>query len=81
MSFSDIHSHFVYGVDDGAQTRTVMEQMLDMANAEGLTDLVSTPHVTPGLKPLNTERYLRHFEEARAYCRQMDYPIRLYTGA
>ena len=32
--FTDIHAHFVYGVDDGAQTRQDMEAMLDAAHAD-----------------------------------------------
>ena len=41
--FRDIHSHFVYGVDDGARTREDMEAMLDAAHADGIASLVSTP--------------------------------------
>ena len=29
--FTDYHAHFVYGVDDGAQTREEMYAMLDVA--------------------------------------------------
>ena len=29
--FTDYHAHFVYGVDDGAQTREEMYAMLDAA--------------------------------------------------
>ena len=31
--FTDYHAHFVYGVDDGAQTR---EEMYAMLNAAGV---------------------------------------------
>ena len=34
--FMDIHSHFVYGMDDGAQTRQDMENMLDAAFVDGV---------------------------------------------
>src|SRR5260370_30893178 len=40
----DIHSHIVWGLDDGA---TGMEQSLDMLRAaaeSGTTDIVATPH-------------------------------------
>ena len=46
-----IHAHFVYGMDDGAKTREDMEAMLDAAYADGITSLVATPHMTPGIKP------------------------------
>ena len=31
--FTDYHAHFVYGVDDGAQTREEMYAMLDAARS------------------------------------------------
>ena len=37
MRFSDIHSHFVYGMDDGAQTLENMEAMQDAAAADGVS--------------------------------------------
>ena len=40
----DIHSHIVYGVDDGARTIENSIAMLEMAAASGTTDIVATPH-------------------------------------
>ena len=65
--FTEIHAHFVYGVDDGPRTRREMEVMLDAAYADGIGELFATPHV--------------HLEEARAYCRQRGYEMRLHRGA
>lgn len=79
--FRDIHAHFVYGVDDGAQTREEMEAMLDAAHAQGIVSLFSTPHVTPGVKPFDEQTYRLHLEQARAYCRQKGYVMRLHSGA
>ena len=67
MRFSDIHSHFVYGMDDGAQTLENMEAMLDAAAADGVSRLIATPHMTPGVHQFNEERLWRHLSEARAY--------------
>ena len=47
MGFTDLHSHFVYGVDDGARTRADMEAMLDAAYADGIVSMFATPHITP----------------------------------
>ena len=43
-SFIDIHSHVLYGLDDGAQTVEQSIAMLEMASAGGTTDIVATPH-------------------------------------
>ena len=79
--FTDIHSHFVYGVDDGARTRAEMEAMLDAAYADGIAAVFATPHVTPGVRAFASERFARHLEEARAYCRERGYGIALHEGA
>lgn len=42
--FADIHSHVLYGMDDGAKTREDSLRMLEMAAASGTTDIVATPH-------------------------------------
>ncbi len=81
MRFSDIHSHFVYGMDDGAQTMQDMEAMLDAAVADGVGCLIATPHVTPGVHPFNEERFRRHLAEARAYCQIRGYSLNLCVGA
>lgn len=79
--YTDIHAHFVYGVDDGARTKRDMEVMLDAAYEDGITTLLATPHVTPGIEPFDWQLFLRRLNEARAYCRQRGYAMRLHSGA
>jgi protein-tyrosine phosphatase len=40
----DLHSHILWGLDDGAETLQESTAMLAMAAAAGTTDIVSTPH-------------------------------------
>ena len=40
----DIHSHVLWGMDDGAPTMDVSLEMLRMAAEAGTTDIVATPH-------------------------------------
>ena len=40
----DIHSHILYGLDDGAADREQSLAMLEMAAAGGTTDIVASPH-------------------------------------
>ncbi len=42
--FIDIHSHVLYGLDDGAKTREESVAMLELAARSGTTDIVATPH-------------------------------------
>ena len=52
--YVDIHSHVLYGLDDGARTLEDSVAMLEMAAASGATDMVATPHAN-GRYPFNTE--------------------------
>lgn len=79
--FVDIHSHFIYGIDDGAKTRAEMETMLDAAHADSVVSLFATPHVTPGVKPFNEAAYTSRIAEARRYCRDRGYRMQILTGA
>jgi len=40
----DIHSHVLYGLDDGAKDKEMSIAMLRLAAANGTTDIVATPH-------------------------------------
>ena len=42
--YVDIHSHVLYGLDDGANTCEQSVQMLEIAARSGTTDIVATPH-------------------------------------
>lgn len=42
--FVDLHSHVLYGLDDGAKTREDSLAMLQLAHASGTTHIVATPH-------------------------------------
>ena len=42
--FVDIHSHILYGLDDGAKTVEQSVAMLELAREAGTTDIVATPH-------------------------------------
>ena len=46
----DIHSHIVWGVDDGAQNLSDSLAMLKMAAETGTTDIVATPHADTKFK-------------------------------
>ena len=79
--FTDIHHHLLYGIDDGPDTRRKMYAMLRRAEEQGVTRIVATPHVTPGVKRFNRQQYDKALQEAQAYCDQKGLDIRIYGGA
>lgn len=42
----DMHTHILYGVDDGPKTVDETLRMLEAAKAEGITDIISTSHAS-----------------------------------
>ncbi|MBQ3159418.1 MAG: tyrosine protein phosphatase, partial [Clostridia bacterium] len=78
--FRDIHAHFVYGVDDGAKSLQDMQAMLDEAYLGGIKVLYATSHSTPGIHHFPEDVYTAHLNEAKAYCAERGYDIRLYSG-
>ncbi len=46
---TDIHTHILYGVDDGADTPIVSNGMLEDAISQGIDKIIFTPHYRPGM--------------------------------
>jgi protein-tyrosine phosphatase len=72
----DIHSHVLFGIDDGARTIDDSLAMVRMAAEHGTTDLVATPHANLEFKfnpDVIAERIAQLREAAGG-------ALRLYTG-
>ena len=78
---TDIHTHFVYGVDDGAQSFRDMRELIDEDYRQGVRRIFATSHMTPGLEPFDADTYQKHLETARVYCADSGYDLKLETGA
>lgn len=79
--FTDIHSHFLYGLDDGARTKEEMEAMLDVACADGIVSLFATPHIIPGIRPSGDTFMKPRLKEAIEYCRSKGYHMNIHEGS
>lgn len=71
----DIHSHILYGVDDGADSLETSLLMLKTAYDEGIRTIVATPHYHPGKGVISFDKIRNRFEEfqgkARTVCPKM----------
>jgi protein-tyrosine phosphatase len=72
----DIHSHVLYGVDDGARTLEDSVAMVRLAAEHGTTDLVATPHANPKYRfdPQIVKERLAEISAAS------DHVLRLHSG-
>lgn len=79
--FTDIHAHFVFGVDDGAQSAEDMYAMLDAAASDGVEILYASSHIAPGLQPFDTPLYEERVSCAKQYCAAQGYDLQVLPGA
>lgn len=77
----EMHSHVIYGVDDGAQTYETMVGLLQQAVDSGVRHLVCTSHITPGFKEFPMDAYQRRLGEAQKWCRENAPELQLHTGS
>ena len=61
---TDIHSHILYGLDDGARDAEESRRMLAAASGMGVTHIIATPHVRHA--DFDLDRAYRRHEEVQA---------------
>jgi len=77
----DIHSHIIFGVDDGSRDPGESLRLIEMDKKQGVTDIIATPHYYVN-HPSHPDRILRRLEELRKQLREhgLDEGLRLYPG-
>ena len=76
----DLHSHLIWGIDDGSKSKEMTINMLRQAVEGGTKKLVLTPHYLPGHYevPLNEVKEKR--EEVSLLTREQGLDIEIYCG-
>ena len=74
----DIHTHLLYGVDDGPETIEESIEMLKAAKAQGIDAMILTPHYRHGMFSYPKDSIEEHF--ARLYEPAKKIGIELYLG-
>jgi tyrosine-protein phosphatase YwqE len=60
---ADIHSHLLYGVDDGVQTEEETFAALDYLEEQGVRGIYLTPHVMENFPENDSKSLKEHFEQ------------------
>ncbi len=79
--YVDIHSHFLYGVDDGPETLEMSLRMLRRAAAAGIRAVAATPHILNNLSPAWEETVLSRFRETQMSVIGEQIGIDLFLGS
>ena len=74
----DIHSHILFGVDDGAKDIEESIELLKQAVSVGYTDIVCSSHYYIGLYENND--YLINFNILQEEIKRLEIPINIYLG-
>lgn len=76
----DLHSHLIWGIDDGSKSRDMTLNMLMQAIEGGTTKLVLTPHYMPGYFEVPLEEVKKKVEGIRNLVREENLNIEIYQG-
>ena len=63
--FVDIHSHILYGLDDGAKTLVGTKGLIADLKAFGFTQFITTPHTTPLVWENTKDGILSRYQEVK----------------
>jgi protein-tyrosine phosphatase len=80
-SMIDLHSHILFGLDDGAPDMATSVEMARMAVADGITHMACTPHVVPGRYPNSSATILPAVQALQAVLDAQEIRLKLYCGA
>ena len=80
MKLIDIHSHVLPYMDDGAKDMGMTLEMLRIAQRDGITDIIVTPHYKAGRFKGDAARTGELLEEIRTRLEEEHININLYPG-
>ncbi len=76
----DIHTHIVYGVDDGARDFEESVEMIQMAFNTGTRKMVATSHYMRDTFPYDLHIYKVRLEELNSYCSSNHIQLEIVKG-
>lgn len=80
IEVTDIHSHILPGIDDGAKDWACSISMLDIAYKQGIRTIITTPHYIPGHRSATPVEIQNQLLRLKAYAAQKDYNMKFYCG-
>ncbi|MDO4621114.1 MAG: hypothetical protein Q4B09_10915 [Lachnospiraceae bacterium] len=81
MRYADIHTHILFGVDDGPSDIEEMRKLIELSYEDGARILCATPHMRPEFWGDPSEAVRRAFAEASSYVQQTFPDMQLFLGS
>ena len=78
--FAEMHCHILPGIDDGSRTMNETLAMLRIAESQGITHMIVTPHYKEGSHNADPDRILDLIDEAQELAERENINIRLFPG-
>lgn len=75
----DIHSHILFGIDDGAKSLNDSIELIKQAQTEGVTKIIATPHKDPKYQP-SKETILSKVKELNNKIKELNLNIKVLPG-
>ena len=72
---ADMHCHILPGLDDGAKSREMMEQMLRMSYDSGVRAMIATSHYNPRSFKYSLPEYEQRLMLAAMNAMDIDAPV------
>jgi len=79
--YVDIHSHLLFGLDDGAKTIDDSISFLNQLKNLGFSKIITTPHIMEGLYPNNSKTILSRLSEVQEALNLNNIEISLQAAA
>lgn len=76
----DIHSHILWGLDDGAKNEEISTEMLEIAKKETIEHIIVTPHFMVGHNTYDQSLLAARMQEVQQKIDQNGWSIQLHMG-
>lgn len=76
----DIHCHVIPNIDDGADSVDTSIKMLKMAEADGVSTIIATPHFRPGVYDNEFEAVVKKVMELNQIAKEENIKIEILPG-
>ena len=77
----DIHSHVIFGVDDGAKTEKDTRDLLEESYRQGVRVIIATPHRRRGMFETDIEIIKENFKRVEEIAGEVASDLRVYLGS